>query len=181
MLIPCRGSGRPRAHVVCDCGRPRDSIGKNFPRRLRTAVTSIIDRSYRSRGAIWLHLCVPLWDVTPAASVYVEAVHRLDELGAVATHVVQRTSREGFDAEWRGSRLARWKATDQPLEVFDEADLDVPLARFDELSSRTLLLRTPQPAPARARPMQSIAVTWTVYWRQPLLVAISGSAEGAAR
>ena len=45
------------------------------------------------------------------------------------------TSPEGFDAEWRmihlltveGDRISR-------CEIFDEADLDAALARFDELS-----------------------------------------------
>ncbi|MEZ0350608.1 BTAD domain-containing putative transcriptional regulator [Mycobacterium sp. pR1184] len=74
------------------------------------------------------------WDVTPEANVYVEAVHRLSELGAVITQAVAATSPEGFDAEWRivvictvqGGLICRY-------EVFDETDLDAALARFDEL------------------------------------------------
>jgi hypothetical protein len=75
-----------------------------------------------------------VWDITPAFSVYIEAVHRLDELGAVATQVLNGTSQEGLDAEWRmidvftveGDLISR-------VEVFEEADLDAALARFDEL------------------------------------------------
>lgn len=75
------------------------------------------------------------WDVlTPDLSIYVEAVHRLTDMGAVVTRVIRGTSHEGFGAEWRevglstiqGDRINR-------SELFDEADLDAALARFDEL------------------------------------------------
>jgi hypothetical protein len=33
--------------------------------------------------------------------LYIEAVHRLTDLGAVVTHVAKGTSQEGLDAEWR--------------------------------------------------------------------------------
>ena len=72
-------------------------------------------------------------------NVYIEAVHRLSDLGAVFTHAGKGTSRDGFDAEWRtvdiltveGDLISRG-------ELFDEADLDAAIARFDQLS---------QPAP----------------------------------
>ena len=41
------------------------------------------------------------WDLAPDLSIYIEAVHRLNNLGAVVTHVAHGTSQEGFDAEWR--------------------------------------------------------------------------------
>ena len=67
--------------------------------------------------------------------VYIEAVHRLTDLGAVVTHAAYGTSQEGFDAEWRGIAIF---TVDGDLvsrsEVFDEADLDAALARFEELS-----------------------------------------------
>jgi hypothetical protein len=80
------------------------------------------------------------WDVAPDATVYVEAVHRLTDLGAIITQAVNGTSREGFQAEWReivlltleGDLISR-------CEVFDEPDIDVALARFDELSRPPLL------------------------------------------
>ena len=67
-------------------------------------------------------------------SIYIEAVHRLSDLGAVVTLVSSGTSQEGFDGEWRmtdiftveGDLISR-------CEIFDEADLDAALARFDEL------------------------------------------------
>jgi len=71
----------------------------------------------------------------PDATFYVDAVHRLSDLGAVVTQAAHGTSQEGFEAEWReigiliveGDLLGRY-------ELFDEADLDTALARFDELS-----------------------------------------------
>jgi hypothetical protein len=74
------------------------------------------------------------WNLAADLSNSIEAVHRLDDLGAVVTHTAHETSQEGFDAEWRvitfvtveGDRINR-------CEVFDEADLDVALARFEEL------------------------------------------------
>ncbi|MEB3979898.1 BTAD domain-containing putative transcriptional regulator [Mycobacterium sp. 663a-19] len=78
-----------------------------------------------------------VWDVTPTARVYVEAVHRLDELGAVATQVVKGTSQEGFDAEWRTITVFTFEGDLlSHYEVFDEADLDAALARFEELQPR---------------------------------------------
>jgi hypothetical protein len=78
------------------------------------------------------------WDVIPDTKIYIESVHRLSNLGAVVTHAVSGTSREGFDAEWREVSLSmvdgdRFNRT----ELFDEADLDAALARFDELSTRS--------------------------------------------
>ena len=75
-----------------------------------------------------------VWNITPDLSIHIEAVHRLSSLGAVMTRELHGTSQEGFDAEWRmiqlltveGDRISR-------SELFDEADLDAALARFDEL------------------------------------------------
>ena len=40
--------------------------------------------------------------ITPNLRTYIEAVHRLNDLGAVVTGVViEGTSPEGFEAEWR--------------------------------------------------------------------------------
>jgi hypothetical protein len=75
------------------------------------------------------------WELAAELNVYIEAVHRLSDLGAAFTHVGNGTSREGFEAEWRtvdimtveGDRINR-------CELFDEADLDAALAMFDQLS-----------------------------------------------
>lgn len=76
-----------------------------------------------------------IWDTTSKAKIYVEAVHRLSDVGAVVTHAASAISRDGFDAEWRniamltveGDRVSR-------AEAFDD-DLATALARFEELSS----------------------------------------------
>src|SRR6185437_3022732 len=77
------------------------------------------------------------WELAAELSVYIEAVHRLSDLGAVFTHVGSGTSRDGFEAEWRtvdintveGDLISRG-------ELFDETDLAAALARFEQLSSR---------------------------------------------
>ena len=73
--------------------------------------------------------------LTPNLRAYIESVHRLGDLGAVVTCQSSATSQEGFDAEWRTVLV---QTVDGDLmdrnEMFDEADLDAALARFDELS-----------------------------------------------
>ena len=65
----------------------------------------------------------------------IEVVHRLSDLGAVVTQTAKGTSREGFDAEWLMIVLLTVEADlCNRVELFDEADLDAALARFDELS-----------------------------------------------
>ena len=108
------------------------------------------------------------WDLTPDFRIYIEAVHRLSNLGAVVTQAAKGTSQEGFDAEWReidiltvdGDLINR-------VELFDEADIDAALARFDELS---------RPAPQlvnaasqvderfRASSRPATGTPWRRYW-----------------
>jgi len=40
-----------------------------------------------------------VWDHTPDISIYMEAVHRLGDVGALVTHAARGISHEGFDAE----------------------------------------------------------------------------------
>ena len=78
------------------------------------------------------------WDLTPDINVYIEAVHRLSNLGAVVTHVAHGTSQEGFDAEWREIDILTVEGDlINRCEIFDEADLDAALARFEELHRQT--------------------------------------------
>jgi hypothetical protein len=66
---------------------------------------------------------------------HIEAVHRLSDLGAVVTHAIHGTSHEGFDAEWRQINLLTVDGElINRIELFDEADIDAALARFEELS-----------------------------------------------
>lgn len=74
----------------------------------------------------------------PRGSVYVEAVHRLSRLGAVFTWAGHGTSPEGFEAEWRGINVLTVEGDlIDHCEIFDEADIDAALARFDELDRPT--------------------------------------------
>src|ERR1700757_4005626 len=74
------------------------------------------------------------WDIAPDINSYVEVAHRLRNLGAVVTQVVRGTSQQGFDGEWREIVLVTVKGDlINRIELFDEADLDAALARFDEL------------------------------------------------
>ena len=51
---------------------------------------------------------------------------------------MNETSPEGFNAEWRGILIYTLEADMvNRCEVFDEADLDAALARFDELERPT--------------------------------------------
>ena len=71
----------------------------------------------------------------PQAGIYIEAVHRLNEFGAVTTHVSHGTTRQGFDAQWRViDLLTVHEELLTRCEIFDEIDLDIALARFEELS-----------------------------------------------
>jgi ketosteroid isomerase-like protein len=75
-----------------------------------------------------------VWDLTPDLSTHIEAVHRLSSFGAVVAYTAHGTSLEGFDAEWRMIEiLTVERARINRCEVFDEADLDAALARFEEL------------------------------------------------
>jgi hypothetical protein len=69
-----------------------------------------------------------------AYNVYIEAVHRLSDLGAVITQVSNGTSQQGFDGEWRTADVLTVEGNlINRCEIFDEADLDAALARFNEL------------------------------------------------
>ena len=82
------------------------------------------------------------WDLSPQSSIHIEAVHRLSEIGAVVTHVIEGTSQQGFDAEWRTIDLSTYEGDlISRCELFDEADLDAALARFDELQPQSRQLK----------------------------------------
>ncbi|MDT5188459.1 MAG: hypothetical protein QOI28_710, partial [Mycobacterium sp.] len=74
-------------------------------------------------------------DVAPDIKFYIEAVHRLSNLGAVFTQPGRGISHEGFEAEWRDIILMSIEGDQfNRCEIFDEADVDAAIARFDELS-----------------------------------------------
>ena len=43
------------------------------------------------------------WDLDQSLNIYIEAANRVNDLGAVFTWAGHGTSRQGFEAEWRGS------------------------------------------------------------------------------
>jgi hypothetical protein len=74
------------------------------------------------------------WDLERDHRNRIETVHRVNHLGAVVTRVSSGTSQEGFKAEWRSIDLLTVEGDlINRFEVFDDADLDVALATFDEL------------------------------------------------
>ena len=75
------------------------------------------------------------WDHEQDASSYIEAVHELNDLGAVFVQVVKGTSQDGFDAEWRVAELMTVEGgLISRAEFFDETDIDTALAKFEQLS-----------------------------------------------
>ena len=126
---PTRAHGRSSRVAT-----PR-STGTNYRRPRRTA--SSIDHR---RGAAFapgdlIEYFRAGWELGQDIRTYVEVVHRLSDLGAVCTHAGHGVSHEGFDAEWRGVDLLTVEGDMvNRCEVFDDADLDAAIARFDELS-----------------------------------------------
>lgn len=81
-------------------------------------------------------------EMTPGI-IYIEAVHRLSDIGAIISRAVNGTSQDGFDAEWREIDLLTFEDDRiSRLEIFDEADLDAVLARFEELHPSARLENT---------------------------------------
>lgn len=82
------------------------------------------------------------WKLAPNVWGYVDAVHRLSDVGTVVSHVVSGWSREGFEAEWREVILVTIEGDlVNRCELFDEADLDAAIARFEQLSPRPFRLQ----------------------------------------
>jgi len=75
------------------------------------------------------------WDDSPDTWIHIAVVHRLSAIGAVVTHGARGISQKGFDAEWRDINVLTVNGDlISHSELFDEADLDAALARFEELS-----------------------------------------------
>ena len=90
---------------------------------------------HRSRPGRWSPTSAT-WDDALDINVYGEVVHHLNDLGAVITQAGHGTSQQGFQAEWReiglfifdGDLLSHY-------ELFDEADLDGAIQKFEQLST----------------------------------------------
>ena len=122
-------------------------------------------------------------DIAPDFSVYIEAVHRLSDLGAVVTHVTHGTSQEGFEAEWRMIQLVTVEGDlINRSEIFDEADIDAALARFDELIGRRHGWKTRRTKWASAIERNSPPATGTPWRRcSPTTFRVTTSTGRAAR
>ena len=74
------------------------------------------------------------WDITSEARIDVATVHRLTNLGAVVAHATHATSQEGVEVE-SGELIILMVDGDllSRCEIFNEADLDAALTRFEEL------------------------------------------------
>ena len=57
------------------------------------------------------------WELMPQSSLYIDDVHRLNDIGTVITHVGKGTSGEGFVAEWRSRHDEGRGRTGQPLRA----------------------------------------------------------------
>ena len=78
------------------------------------------------------------WEDSPDTKIYIGAVHRLSDIGAVVSHVARGISQQGFDGEWRDVNLLAIEGdVVSRSELFNEADLDAAIARFDQLSRPT--------------------------------------------
>jgi hypothetical protein len=89
-------------------------------------------------GDLQAYLHATFDNFLPDIHVYIEVVHRLSSIGAVVTRFARGTSGDGFEAEWReiGLSTVRGDLINRS-EMFDEEDLDIALARFDELNQPT--------------------------------------------
>ena len=88
-------------------------------------------------------------------------MHRLTNLGAVVAHATHATSQEGVEVESGeiiilmvdGDLLSR-------CEIFNEADLDAALARFEELNPQTSRLENPASQAAKRFQAHFAARDW---------------------
>jgi hypothetical protein len=106
-------------------------------RQIPAATPDCINLDHR-RGITYEGDVVPYlnatWDISPDITMRIEAVHRLTDLGAVVTFTSCGTSQNGFSADWRGLNILTVEGDlISRGEIFEEADLDAALARFDEL------------------------------------------------
>ena len=78
-----------------------------------------------------------MWKLVPDVTFRIRGSASAENLGAVCTHVARGRSHDGFDAEWRGVELLTVAGSlINRCEIFDEADLDAAIARFDELQPK---------------------------------------------
>ena len=130
------GEAAPHAHtwsVITNCYAAMNR------REIPATTTNFVNIDHRkgtsfARGDVIAYTRAA-WSQVPDISYRIETVHQLRDLGAVITHTVRGTSRDGFEAEWREINLMTFDGDlVSRCELFDEADLDATLAQFDQLS-----------------------------------------------
>ena len=72
-----------------------------------------------------------LWTLVPDARYWTKAVHALDAHGLVSTLVIEGTDAHGNELQW--GRTFLFLSDGPQVEVYEEDDVDVALARFEEL------------------------------------------------
>jgi DNA-binding SARP family transcriptional activator len=135
------GEAAPHAHTWSVIAREFAA----FNRRELTAVDYIIvDHRQLPIVEVYSQAALRVWEVTPDFNIHIEAVHRLNRFGVVATYKAYGTSPEGFEAEWRGINVLTVEGDRiNCCEVYDESDLDAALARFEELQPQAPRLENP--------------------------------------
>ena len=133
------GEGAANAHTWSVIARAFASLNRGD---ILTTTPDFVDTDHRklaiASGDLIAYLGAGLAEAAHT-SLYVEAVHRLTDIGAVVTHTAKRNS-DDFAAEWRMTDILTVEGDlINRCELFDEADLDAALARFEELR--------PQPRP----------------------------------
>jgi hypothetical protein len=130
------GEAAPHADVWSDVVR----LCMEFNHReIPSATTEFVSIDHR-RGTAFApgeltEYLLATWDLSSKTALYIEEVHRLTHLGAVVTLAGKATSRDGFAAEWRVVNLFTFEGhLLSRVEIFDDFDIDVALANFDELS-----------------------------------------------
>ena len=140
--LPRRRSGRPRAHVVGHRWGLRRFNRHELPATTPDWVTSTIGHSRRSSTGDLAAFFRATWDLTPQT----QHLHR-----GCAPAQQFWSSRHPHGSWDLSGRLRCRVAADQPsdgrgdlinrCEIFDEADLDAAIARFEELQSPARLLK----------------------------------------
>ena len=131
------GEAAPHANTWSAVAGSYASIGRNEFPAMAADMVSIDHRRQRpsfASGQLNEYIRAG-FELNYRVSPYVEAVHGLNDSGAVVTHAAKGHSQDGFDAEWRDVVISMVEGNViSRCELFDEVDLGVAIARFDELS-----------------------------------------------
>ena len=169
--IPRRRSGRPRAHMV---GRSLADYAALNRHELPPTTPDWVNIDHRRRTAFGpgdadrIHPC-RAGTSRQDTKLYVEAVHRLSDLGAVVTYAAHATSHEGFDAEWRGINLLDGRRRPgQPLLRYSTRQTSTPRSRGSSSSAgrrrgwKTRQAKWPSASWRTSRP--ATGTPWRRYW-----------------